>query len=296
MNFVDVILAYYGNAGRQWLDALPAQLAGYAQRWDLTLLTPFENLSYNYVAPVRRADGTPAVLKVGFPNDELRTEIAAVQHFNGQGMARLLEADRENCAMLLERVVPGETLWNADDEFATEQLLEVMPKLWKPYHGDYPFKTVAEWGLGFAHMRDRHNGQTGPIDENLFKKAEALFFELVDSSTETVLLHGDLHHDNVLSAQREAYLAIDPKGILGEPCYEVGAFLRNPLPEFLLRENPRKLMQNRVDMIVERLGFERQRVISWGFSQAVLSAVWCDEGGVDCGEEVMVVAEILENL
>ncbi len=176
MNFVDVILAYYGSAGRQWLDALPAQLATYAERWNLTLSAPFENLSYNYVAPVQRADGTPAVLKVGFPNDELRTEIAAIQHFDGQGMARLLEADSENCAMLLEHVMPGETLWDADEEFATFQLLEVMPKLWKPYHGVYPFKTVAEWGLGFARMRERYNGQTGPIEATLFEKAEARFF------------------------------------------------------------------------------------------------------------------------
>jgi len=295
-SFQQTVLALHGDTGRRWLDALPEILVHYAENWGLTLEAPFENLSYNYVAPVRRTDGMPAVLKVGIPHDELRAEIAALCHLDGRGSVRLYEADEENCAMLLERIFPGETLWDVDDEIATTHLLEVMPKLWQSYRGDYPFKTVADWGQGFARLRQRHNGTTGKLDTALVEKAEKIFFELVFSSVKPVLLHGDLHHDNVLSAQREPYLAIDPKGVLGEPCYEVGAFLRNPLPGLLKGGNPRKLMQRRVDMIVERLGFDRQRVIGWGMSQAVLSAIWCDEDGIDCTRGVMHVATILEEI
>ena len=142
----------------------------------------------------------------------------------------------------------------------------------------------------------RHEGRTEPLDKRLVDKAEKLFAELLTSSAEPVLLHGDLHHDNVLLTEQGQYLAIDPKGVLGEPCYEVGAFLRNPLPKFLERENPRMSMRRRIDEIVDRLGFDRQRVTGWGFAQAVLSAIWCDEDGVDCSAEVMQVAEILEGL
>ena len=293
MNFSEITVALYGDVGRQWLDALPALLAYYAERWSLRLEAPFDNLSYNYVTPALCADGTQAVLKVGVPNDELRAEIAALRHFDGQGMVRLLEADDENCAMLLERIVPGGTLWEMEDERATAILLDVMHQLWKPYRGEIPFKSVADWRQGFSRLRDRHNGGTGPLDAKLVDAAEKIFLELLGSSAEPVLLHGDLHHDNVLSAQRMPYLAIDPKGVLGEPCYEVGAFLRNPLPGFLKKENPPMLMQRRVDMIVERLGFDRQRVVGWGMAQAVLSAIWCDEDGVDCEAEAMQVAEIL---
>lgn len=275
---------------------MPALLETYAQRWDLSISPSFENLSYNYVTPASLSDGTPVVLKLGVPNDELRAEIAALRHFNGRGIVRLLDADEENCAMLLERITPGETLWCVDDEIATASLLDVMPKLWKPYGGDFPFKRVDDWGRGFARLCERHNGKTGKLDTKMVDKAECLFYELLVSSAEPVLLHGDLHHDNLLSAQRVPYLAIDPKGVLGESCYEVGAFLRNPLPGLLENENPRKLIQRRVDMIVEYLGFDRQRVIGWGMSQAVLSAIWCDEDGVDCGDEVMQVAEILGRL
>ncbi len=130
----------------------------------------------------------------------------------------------------------------------------------------------------------------------MVEKAENIFLELLASGDESVLLHGDLHHDNILSGSREPYLAIDPKGVLGEPCYEVGAFLRNPFPDLLDKGNPHGLMQRRVDMIVERLGFDRRRVIGWGMSQAVLSAIWCDEDGVDCMDGMLQVAEILARL
>ncbi|MCP4139188.1 MAG: phosphotransferase [Chloroflexi bacterium] len=295
-NFSETILALYGEAGRKWLASLPALLASYAQDWDLTLEAPFENLSYNYVAPARRADGSLTVIKIGFPNDELRSEIAALRHFDGQGMVRLLDADEENCAMLLERILPGETLWEMEDERVTAPLLDVMPKFWKVYSEDYPFKSVRDWGKAFSRLRARYDGGTGKLDAVLVEKAERIFFALLESSDEPILLHGDLHHDNVLSTDQGSYIAIDPKGVLGEACYEVGAFLRNPLPALLQKENPQALTRSRVDMVVERLAFDRERVISWGFSQAVLSAIWCDEDGVSCTEMAMRVAGILDNL
>ena len=295
MTFEKRMVAMYGDAGQVWLDQLSTLLQGYADLWRFDILPAFENLSYNYVAPVRLVDGTPAVFKIGFPSDGLHTEIAALRHFDGKGMARLLNADEDHCAMLLEHVVPGETLWNAEDELATAHLLDVMSKLWCPYEGDHPFKAVEDWGQDFQRLRQQYQGVTSKLDVRKIDKAEKIFFELSSSSAEPVLLHGDLHHDNVLSTQDGSYLAIDPKGVLGEPCYEVGAFLRNPFG-FLENENPRKLMERRVEMIVERLGFDRQRVLGWGFSQAILSAVWCDEDGVDCGETMLGIAELLETL
>lgn len=295
MRFEEIILAQYGVDGKVWLDALPALLASFSERWDLSISSPFENLSCNYVASAQRADGTPVVLKLGIPNDELCAEIAALQHFAGQGMVRLLEADAEKGAMLLERALPGETLWDAEEKFATERLLAVMPQLWRPYDGDYPFKTVEDWALAFSRLRERHNDRTGKLDYAHVEKAERIFSELIVSSAEPVLLHGDLHHDNLLSTGN-GYIATDPKGVLGEPCYEVGAFLRNPWHTLLARENPLKDTQRRVDRIVDYLGFDRQRVVGWAFYQAVLSAIWCDEVGGDCAEWFLKVVEIFERL
>ena len=277
---------------QSWHKSLPALLSKYVQRWDLEIAVPFENLSYNYAAPVTRADGTLAVIKTGFSCEGLRAEIAALRHFAGRGMVHLYEADADDCIFLLERVSPGESLWDVDDKQATDILLDLMPKLWKPYRGEYPFPTVADWGKGFVDLRTRHHGV---LDAKLVDKAENLFADLLSSSDEAVLLHGDLHQGNLLSATREFYLAIDPKGVLGEPCYEVGTFLRNPASDLLKRENPRALLMRRIDRIVERLGFDSQRVTAWGMAQAVLAAIWCEEDQLPCGAAFMAIAELLSD-
>ena len=97
----------YGPSGVEWLRRLPALLDEYAARWTLALGPPFEPLSYNYVAPVTRMDGTSAVLKAGFPGGELLTEIEALRLFDGRGSVALLEVDSDRGVMLLERLRPG---------------------------------------------------------------------------------------------------------------------------------------------------------------------------------------------
>jgi len=269
-------------------------LRKYAQKWDIKISAPFDNFSYNYTAPARLADGTSVVIKTGFPSEELRAEIAALRHFNGRSIVRLYEENRKDCIFLLEKISPGTSLAELDDDKATDILLNLMPKLWKPYHGKYPFPTTKDWGRGFSRLRKRYKGETGLLNATLVDKAENLFADLLASSDSAVLLHGDLHHGNVLISERESYLAIDPKGVLGEPAYEVGAFLRNPMPDFLKKANPRATMTKRVNRIVEKLGFDRQRIIAWGMSQAVLSAIWCDEDSMPCGRYFMQIAEIFE--
>jgi len=94
---------------------------------------------------------------------------------------------------------------------------------------------------------------------------------------ESVLLHGDLHQDNILSAEREPWLAVDPKGVIGEPVFETGALLRNFWPDILSIPNPKSLMARRIDQLSAELGFDRERIYDWGFSQAVLSVLWSIE-------------------
>ncbi len=99
---------------------------------------------------------------------------------------------------------------------------------------------------------------------------------------EPVLLHGDLHHENILAAEREPWLAIDPKGLVGEPAYEVGAWLRNPMPQLLDMPQPGRILARRINQLAEELGFDRARLRDWGLAQAMLSAWWSmeDSGGL----------------
>ena len=206
----------------------------------------------------------------------LAEEARALAAFRGEGVVALLEHDDD--ALLLERVLPGTPLVSvADDDEATRIAAAVMRRLWRPPQADFP--TVIDWGEGFERHRAAHSGGSGPLDRVLFERAERLFASLCASQAAPVLLHGDLHHFNVLEGPSGSWLAIDPKGVIGEPCYEPGALLRNPYPE--LPSRPR--MTRRLDLLADALGFDRGRLRDWAFAQAVLSAVWHVEDG-DPGE------------
>ena len=232
-----------------------------------------------------RADGTPVVLKLSFPEDkEFETEAEALRLFDGRGAVRLLELDLESGAMLLERCEPGAPLETVeDDEEATLIAAGVLEELWRPVPPEHPFPSVADWARGFDRLRRRYAGGTGPMPGALVERAEALFAELISSQTETFLLHGDLHHGNILAAKRRPWLAIDPKGVVGEPAYDTAALLHNPV-ELLREPDPGRLLRRRIDLLSERLDLDRERVRGWGLAQAVLAAYWgLEDGGKRVG-------------
>ena len=282
--------ALYGGEGRTWLERLPALLEMCCRRWSLTLNTPFEGLSYNYVVKAWNADGFPVVLKVGVPNHELLTEIDALRLYDGRGCARLLAADHELGAMVLERLRPGAMLVTLPDEQATRIAAEVMEQLWHKLPAQHSFPTVATWSKGMERLRSTFGGGTGPFPRRLVEAAERLFAELLSSAQEPVLLHGDLHHYNILSAERHPWLAIDPKGVSGEPLYETGALLRNPMPQVAVWPDLRKSLARRVDILAEYLQADRTRVVGWAIAQAVLSSWWSYEDEGKVGEEALIVA------
>jgi streptomycin 6-kinase len=295
--FTARIVGGFGEEGRTWLAHLPAILRQAEQRWSLTVHDSFRPLSYNYVAPATRQDGTAVVLKAGVPNAELGTEMAALQIFDGRGAVRLIDTDAEAGLLLLERLKPGSTLVHlAHDEHATVAAIGVMRQLWQPVHTIGPFPTVYDWAQGLKRLRTHFDGGTGPFPPRLVDAAESLFQELIPSMGQAVLLHGDLHHHNILSAQRQPWLAIDPKGVIGEREYEVGALLRNPITELLTYPNLEATMRRRVDLIVDHLGFDRQRVTGWAAAQAVLAGWWSIEDQADRWQPWLRCAELLLHL
>jgi streptomycin 6-kinase len=287
----------YGEAGTEWLSRLPAILAACERRWSLTAGPPFAPLSYNYVAPAVRTDGTPVVLKLGFPCRELMTEIDALHLFEGRGIARLLEVDPEQGALVLERLAPGTPLSALEDDAqATSIAATVMRKMWRPAPAGHAFPSVADWAAGLGRLRARFEGTSGPLPPALVDEAESLFAELIGSISELVLLHGDLHHGNILAAAREPWLAIDPKGLVGEPAYEVGALLRNPMPQLLSMPDPGRLLARRVAQLADELGFDRARLRGWALAQAVLSAWWSIEDHGRGWEYGIACAELLAGI
>lgn len=292
--------------GATWLAELPALLDECCRRWSLTLAPPFP-LSYNYVAPAFLPDDSEIVLKLGPPNDELTSEIVALRHWNGRGAVRVLAAEPERGIVLLERLRPGQTMLQVfdgieDDERATLIAAQVMQQVWQPppVHAGQLI-TVARWAHGMVDLRRHYDGGTGPFPLRLVEMAERLFSDLQASAASPVVLHGDLHHENILQVDGGRWLAIDPKGVIGEPAYEVGAWLRNPMPALLRVADLAAFQARRIDLFSDLLGLDRQRLIGWGMAQAVLSAWWdVDEGsGAGSGEwmrSALIVAQTLADM
>jgi streptomycin 6-kinase len=295
--FEQRIIGVHGEAGRRWLQRLPETVNAYAGRWGLAVGPAFEPLSYNYVAQAVRSDGTDAVLKLGVANPLFTQEIAALQLYDGRGAVRLFEADADEGALLLERLQPGMPLSElADDDEATLIAAATMQQLWRPLPAGHPFVPVATWAAGLGRLRARFGGGTGPLRPDLVDRAEGLFAELLQDMDEAVLLHGDLHHTNIVSAQREPWLALDPQGAAGEPAYETGALLRNGFQHLPAAGERRRLQARRVALLAERLGLDRERILAWGVAQAVLSAWWDVEDNTEGWWSAMVCAEDLAAL
>ncbi|MFN3648352.1 MAG: aminoglycoside phosphotransferase family protein [Armatimonadota bacterium] len=283
-------LEVHGEAGRVWLDRFPELLARCAARWSLRLEAPYAPLTYHYVTRAWRADGSPVVLKLGVPHPELTGEIEALRLYAGAGAVRLLGAEPDDGALLLERLEPGTTLLDLPDEEATTLAAGVMRRLRRPLPSGHPFPAVEQWAEGLARLRHRFGGGTGPLPSGLVARAESHFRELLATSGEPVLLHADLHHWNVLSASGE-WRAIDPKGLAGEAEYETGAWLRNPLPGLLGAPDLPALLRRRIEIFHAELGFDPQRVRAWAVAQAVLSAWWSVEDHGSGWEPAVAVAE-----
>jgi streptomycin 6-kinase len=253
-------------------------LAAALQRWGLT----------QEAAPIRTASGCVAMVRRGderlvlkLPRaDEERGAWRVLAHWDGAGAVRVVAHARDG-AVLLERALPGDPLTArvlaGEDDVATMIVCDVARRLHRRAPPRRRFPRVEDWGRGF--QRHRASGRGG-IDAALLDRAERLFVWLAASQAPRRLLHGDLHHDNILFDATRGWLAIDPKGVLGEPAYEFGAALRNPTQDAARYAAP-AIIERRVGIITRETGLDRQRVLSWAFAQAVLSAVWSIEDGLD---------------
>ena len=164
-----------------------------------------------------------------------------------------------------------------------------MKKIWKPITCEHNFPTTIEW---FDQLNKPIILPT-QFSASLIDKAKHIALALHQDVSESLLLHGDLHHFNMLSSTRHPWLAIDPKGVVGEREYEVGALLRNPIPAIVTTMNTNKILARRVDQLGELLNFDRKKLIAWGFAQAVLAAVWCLDSKNDDWKLFLHCAEAL---
>lgn len=265
----------YGEHGRQWLANLSKLTAQIAIKHGLSNLKPVQNLSYNYVLSGLQGS-QPVILKLGFDAAELKREALALKAFAGFGVIKVL---MENDGMLLlERAVTGVSLKSYFPE-KDNDAIHITSECLKPLHQapiavDHHFPHVKDWLVAL----DNDMG----IPTDYLHIARQLRDELIATSASPVLLHGDLHHDNILQ-NANGWIVIDPKGIIGEPAYEVAAFIRNPIPELLTHNNSTSIVENRIAQFAKTLKLPEQRIIDWCYVQSVLAWAWALE---DNGDEI----------
>jgi len=269
----------------------------HARAWGVFIGDPFETESSLIAFGTHK--NKPVVLKIiKRPGDEWRSgEI--LTSFDGQGVARVYE--HEPGAVLLERLCPGNSLvemaLDGRDEEATNILAGVIERMSARASSivelDLPpgCPTVEDWGKGFGNYIATGNLQ---IPRDLAVAGQQVYARLCASQRQPQLLHGDLQHYNVLFDSQRGWLAIDPKGVVGEIEYEIGALLRNPFerPELFLAL---PTIERRLKQLTNRLSLDHERALAWAFSQAVLSAIWAIEDGftVDATNPALRLAEII---
>jgi streptomycin 6-kinase len=258
------------RAGGAWLDGLNDTLAECATQWDLTLGEPYSDSYVSLVLPAITATGDSVVLKIQYPDVESATEATALQTWDGDGAIRLIAHDPGRRALLLERCTPGRHLSTAGPETGLNVLIGLLPRLWVA--ADRPFVTLAdEVARWITNLPQVYEFAGEPFERSLLDDTIAMLGELAASQAEKVLLHQDLHGDNVLSAQREPWLVIDPKPLLGEREFGLSPIIRSA--EF---GHSKENVIHRLNRLTGELGLDRNRARLWAAGQAV---AWGFENG-----------------
>ena len=208
----------------------------------MTLGEPYAQGVAGYTVRAETQDGTPVVLKVVHPHRESEHEADALEAWDGDGAVRLLDRDETGMVLLLERCEPGTPLAQVDQDLALDVLVAALPRLWKV--AGAPFHTLADEAAWWAsYLPGSWRGEPLLLDAAL-----AAIRELAPTQGEQVLLHQDLHGENVLAAEREPWLVIDPKPLLGESKRDV---------------------LHRFDRLTSELGLDRERARGWTIAQTV---------------------------
>ncbi|GEN83945.1 hydroxyurea phosphotransferase [Sporosarcina luteola] len=267
--FQKKIINSFGVTGEKWLYSLETKTEEVAKIWGLKIEGPVTNLSYNYVVNVTDMNNKHYILKMGFPGFDFQNEVRTVQLYNGEGCANVLQADFENGAMLLEKLNPGTMLCEERDEIAVvEHFCRVWKKIRRPLPPEGKFPMITDW----ASALDRAN--EGPISNNHIQLAREYIEEISQSSSNIQLLHGDLHHENILFSAEHGWVAIDPKGVGGDPHFDLISFMINHL---FTKPDPRKLLELRVELICKSLEMDRERLLKAAIGMSTLYACWAVE-------------------
>lgn len=264
------IVKIYGKHGEDWLAGLPSRIEQLQHSWGLSELKPFPNLSYNYVLQGLQGT-TPIILKLSPDADLMDKEAAALNAFKGFGTVSVLS--RKEGILLLERAVPGNLLKNnLPKENRIEIACKVIERLHQaPVASKEGFPAIEEWLAAVDKEWD--------LPKDHLERARKLKKKLIKKdSGRKVLLHGDLHQENILSNGND-WVVIDPKGVLGDPIHEVWACVENPAHD--------------LRFLATYFGYSLQDIVEWYYVRLILASCWQAEDDLDASRFLTLAQNIL---
>lgn len=279
----------YGEKGKDWINSLPMVINILADHWGLSQVIPFSNMTFNYVAKAILNRGHPVVLKIGYEQGPIVNERLALKRLGSSGSIKLIHFNSQYHALLLQQAIPGITLkslYPQQMDYVINSYVEMMQKLHgKSLSDKYKYDHIADW------LTVLDNPGSEKIPASLLNRAINLRNRLLSSMRPLIFLHGDLHHDNVLKHGNE-WVAIDPKGVIGEAEFEIAAFDFMYVPELAITADVKEIIAARIDLLAQKANLDAQRIKDWMFVRLVLMAAWFIE---DNGDPIWAIklAELL---
>ena len=295
-HFITCIKRWYGKTGEKWLANLPDHIAACAAEWDLEIGAAMPNLSANYVTNVRLPNGEEAILKLS-PHKKPFMEMEALEQLKSRpGIVNLLHSSEELAAMVIEKIIPGTPLTKVqkkDDEEAIRIAAPIIRDVQANVPQKHHLRTVSKEMEVIKKVRGMDIEDKETVD--MLDKALSILKELESTTLELKLIHGDLHHDNILIDDEKGWLAIDPKGMIGDPAYNAARIMRN----YWDSEPTESMVRTRIEILSEVMGHEQKRIAAWAYLDCVLSESWdLDEIGKRGEDEkpiIMLIESVLDS-
>ncbi|MFD4233551.1 APH(6)-I family aminoglycoside O-phosphotransferase [Streptomyces sp. NPDC058542] len=268
-----------GEEGRAWVAGLPGLVERCIDRWELKRDGGVHSGEASLVVPVLRADGTRAALKLQMPREETTAALIGLRTWNGNGMVRLLDHDAPSSTMLLERLDGSHTLEAVEDD---DEAMRILAGLLARLHSVPAPPGLRGLGEIAAAMVEEVpsavHSLTDPEDRSRLRGWASAVAELVGEPGDRIL-HWDLHYENVLAAEREPWLAIDPEPLVGDPGFDLWPALDTGWERIEATGDALRVVRRRFDLVTEALELDRGRAAGWTLARLLQNTLWDIEDG-----------------
>lgn len=269
--FRQKIINNTGARGKKWLADLPELICHYEKKWNFKVTKSLTGDTYGYISEALCDDGKEAFFKISVPRKEHNCGITFMTLTQGWGSVLILRSDTKKSAVLMKKITPGYMLSSLkDNRKETAIAAELMKKMIidPPESNHFPY--LKDWTAVFKRMEKFDH----PIPQEIIDAAGQIFKELDQSKKTEKLLHGDLHHENILFDQNEGWLAIDAKGVIAESAYNAARFLQNTKLELCSYADAVRLVEESIEIISGHLKEDSERLLKYAFLDSVMAACW----------------------